>query len=70
MKPLILLAALALCGCDEKSKEQGVIESMKSVRVVRYDGCQYLVYHIGTNVGTMTHKGNCDNPIHRHAEKE
>jgi len=38
-----------------------------SMIILRYDGCQYLYYENGrvdNRVVTITHKGNCDNPIH------
>jgi len=27
--------------------------------VITIDGCEYITYHIGSNNGMMTHKGNC-----------
>lgn len=38
------------------------------LHVIRVDGCQYLeAAQPGQNCYSLTHKGNCDNPIHKHA---
>lgn len=32
---------------------------------IEYDGCQYLFCN-GFKESSLTHKGNCSNPIHKH----
>ena len=36
----------------------------KHVHVVVVDSCEYLITHIGSSFGLLTHKGNCKNPFH------
>jgi len=49
-----ILIALLLSGCITGG-------DYSKARVVRIDECQYIV----TDEGSITHKGNCDNPIHK-----
>lgn len=64
----ILLAA-ALIGCDTPrtpTVEEIVRVNMETIVI---QGCQYIVYDSGggaTRAFAMTHKGNCDNPIHKY----
>lgn len=48
-----------------KSREEEIIKYMYEIT---YNGCQYVVYdyHHDNNWSefSMTHKGNCTNPIH------
>ncbi len=52
--------------------EQGREED-KLITAIEYDGCEYLIYHGAGHRGSryagwatgMTHKGNCNNPIHK-----
>jgi hypothetical protein len=42
--------------------------SMNSIKTI--DGCQYIeTYSINTQTVTLTHKGNCNNPIHKGGNK-
>lgn len=45
----------------EKPQEAGSV----ATHTIRIEGCEYLVYGSGRD-RMMTHKGNCDNPIHRY----
>lgn len=61
MRFLILLAAIALTGCEVNRGGLVKTEEDRPIIVLRLsvDGCQYLV--IG---GTALHKSNCNNPFH------
>lgn len=66
--PLATLILVCLSGCgDYHAPETRVIDntSGSAVHVIRIDGCQYLERYWDRSF-TLTHKGNCDNPIHRH----
>lgn len=61
---LVILAIIALIGCMPDT-EQMQRESRAELRVIRIDGCQYLAWGTpGWSSYAITHKGNCDNPIH------
>ncbi len=70
-KLLILFAFLFICGCGSNSiiGEKEELRLSNDVVIVRIDGCQYLkctIYGYATLSYVYTHKGNCDNPIHRY----
>ncbi len=62
---LLLLLALALCGCENRNAsppvEIGHLHGWNSIKQTTIEGCQYLIYD-----RSLTHKGNCTNSIHRH----
>lgn len=69
MKKLILalLTIFMIIGCDRSKTDNSVIDEnwtpspeFTTFKVIRYEGCQYILYDRG-----ITHKGNCDNPIHK-----
>jgi len=71
MKKLLILSvlAMAMSGCDNTNKpiknngdtmEQG----FTGYRLEFIEGCEYLSYD-----RSLTHKGNCKNPIHSYSEK-
>lgn len=70
MKTRILFAALLaalLGGCgDYHAPETRAIDndSRDTIHVIRIDGCQYLERYWDRSY-SLTHKGNCDNPIHK-----
>jgi hypothetical protein len=71
MKTLITLALIALVGCSIPSGEHYNLdrdtEPSYDYKVVVIDGCQYIEVNEGigqTHTYTITHKGNCNNPIH------
>lgn len=68
MKTLILFAALALItGCAPPPKER-VITQDYNTHVVVIDGCQYIENgSVAGSAYAITHKGNCNNPIHIYA---
>lgn len=67
MRFLILLAAIALTGCEVNRGGLVKTEEDTPIIVLRIsvDECQYLV--IG---GTALHKSNCNNPSHHPALPE
>jgi len=74
-KILMLLVIGALFACDSDGDgsvwwESNQIDAdlvIKNHKIVVIDDCQYILYDItfGYNgYGMLTHKGNCNNPIH------
>jgi len=66
MKRFLILCALCLTGCEPadrvKPSPNEYINSWE-VTQFKYQGCEYL--STGGNYSqTVTHKGNCSNPIH------
>ena len=67
---LVVMLALSMLGCQEPT-----IDINSTKHVIRYgsnplkeitiEGCQYLYGEWG-NATVLTHKGNCNNPIHIH----
>lgn len=58
---------------EVQEKQNQAQESTSHLQVVRYDGCQYLIYDDGVNddrAYSITHKGNCDNPIHKYEKTD
>lgn len=63
------LVCLSFVGCNPQTGDGN--ESVKygdyTIKVI--DGCQYIEYDYGfldQRVYSLTHKGNCNNPIHNH----
>ncbi len=68
-KSLLVLLSFAIISCDqiqEKSLEnvQKIKESVPEYTVVVIDGCEYLRLEHTHGYASLTHKGNCKNPIH------
>lgn len=69
MKTFILLVCtIMLIGCgkpnvDIKRTDIIVREGYNSLNIIEIDGCQYFYGDWG-NATVLTHKGNCNNPIH------
>jgi hypothetical protein len=69
MKKLILLAIVALSSCEPNPQPKGgSTETINGDYVIKViDSCEYIEYDFGIfdqRVYTLTHKGNCKNPIH------
>ncbi|WP_375415794.1 hypothetical protein [uncultured Hymenobacter sp.] len=73
MRPFLLFSLLVLglgAGCEESPSSRGkrVEEARRRVppdyRVVTIEGCEYLRVEVTHGYATLTHKGNCRNPIH------
>jgi len=71
MKNLILLALLiGMMGCQEPTVDMNSTKHVLSygrnpLQEITIEGCQYLYGEWG-NATVLTHKGNCNNPIHQH----
>lgn len=70
MKKLILLTlCICMMGCEESNVETKrtthVISDAHTLDEVTIEGCQYL-FGDWANATVLTHKGNCNNPIHVH----
>ena len=68
MKYLTILGLLCLVGCERQSSKNFPLHGGYSVRTI--DGCEYIEFENSTKVSntysyTITHKGNCKNPIHK-----
>ncbi len=73
MKKLLVLLVVGLlftsCGEDNK-KERDSYHEPTHFKTIVIDDCQYIVSTVNPNgyrgFGFMAHKGNCNNPIHKH----
>ena len=63
-----LLAAAAACtmltGCDSEEELQRyrcaeITRLCEDLKVIEYDGCEYLLFGQYSYAGLLTHKGNC-----------
>jgi hypothetical protein len=69
VKRLLILLSLALCACETPNVEHkgtgfrygSAGNEMKEYNI---EGCQYIGKIEGSNTDWLTHKGNCNNPIH------
>ena len=66
---LILLLGLTIISCSEPNvdrKYTGIrYGDGAEVEEIVIDGCQYIGQFGGFNTDWGTHKGNCNNPIHK-----
>lgn len=66
MKYLLFLSLLASCGQSNVNRTHTnyrVNSDNAPLELITIDGCQYL-YGAWGNATVLTHKGNCNNPIH------
>jgi hypothetical protein len=73
MKNLFLAAivvfAIFTLGCGESPKAETRTGTKSNYSIVTIDGCEYIECDYGIwdqRVYSLTHKGNCKNPIHIH----
>lgn len=52
-----------------ESSDGDVHWSLGTVRVIRIDECEYVMYSRSDSQGGITHKGNCDNPAHQESAR-
>lgn len=45
-------------------KEEIPIATIPNYTIVNIEGCEYFLYPVTHGYSSMTHKGNCSNPIH------
>ena len=67
---LTLVIGLTIGSCSEPNVERkntGMIYSDKGhqIQEIIIDGCQYIGQFDGYNTDWGSHKGNCNNPIHK-----
>lgn len=69
MKNKLILIALTIgmMGCCVQNSENEMFDATKlyDPKIVIIDGCEYIQFHIH-KADAITHKGNCNNPIHKH----
>lgn len=68
MKYLTILVLLRLVGCQSQTSGNKPIGDGYTIRTI--DGCEYIEFEYGLQSSnnytyTITHKGNCKNPIHK-----
>ncbi len=65
---IILIAAVVGCNGDASQVIQTTYTDTEVngdiIRIFKYEGCEYLLIG-GGNAQTVTHKGNCTNPVHK-----
>lgn len=62
---LTTVCLLVLCACQPDYSNGKKPAAMRTVEI---EGCEYLEYDSGRadqRVYSLTHKGNCKNPIHK-----
>jgi len=69
-KALFIALAIGMMGCNEQNVEKNqtdkvVIYGHNPLQEIKIEGCQYLFGDWG-HATVLTHKGNCNNPIHIH----
>lgn len=55
---------LGSCNNETPGAKQITI-GKRDVEVYTFDGCEYIGYLHAANADFLTHKGNCNNPIHK-----
>lgn len=65
---IIIFLALGVMGCDYKSSDKASEQTVESdfngsISIITVDSCQYVFVKKGYG-GGLSHKGNCNNPIH------
>lgn len=73
MKNLLLILSLFLLSCNKtnvNTKETDFVYSTMGTTLEIYtiDSCQYVGHLDGGESDILTHKGNCNNPIHKYNE--
>jgi hypothetical protein len=73
MKNLFLAAVVAFAifslGCGQSPSTERRMETKNNYSVIVIDGCEYIECDYGIlaqRVYSLTHKGNCKNPVHIH----
>lgn len=64
---------IGFSACKDRGEKLSPVAESEDTRIhsTEYDGCEYLffVYSDGS-MSSLTHKGNCGNPIHRSTTPE
>lgn len=64
---LLLLSSLMLLGCETPPGNRRSVAGSDYTKIVEIEGCEYIEFDWGITdqrVYSLTHKGNCKNPIH------
>lgn len=74
MKKLLLLLTIGSVSCECKHESPTTelyyksvnfkADGLYSVKEIEIEGCEYFSYRTHNDVRGLTHKGNCNNPIH------
>jgi len=65
MKTIILIMAVFFVSCETTVETKTLPLTTwngSEVKIVIIDGCEYL--YVFSDTRSLTHKGNCSNPIH------
>jgi hypothetical protein len=64
---MIIAITIGMMGCVQDSNEYDVFKNtnLDNPKIVIIDGCEYIQFRTH-NFNAITHKGNCNNPIHKH----
>lgn len=72
MKRLLIIGLIAasLVGCVQPPIVDGELNK-NHFQIIHYEGCEYIIVEYGypgydTYSFSITHKGNCNNPIHKY----
>ena len=62
---ILLLTSILLIACGPRLKEEKTLPENSDYTIRILDRCEYIIYDEGHNWSWGTHKGNCNNPIHK-----
>lgn len=66
-KLILITITIGTVGCVQDSKEKMFKNTnLDDPKIVSIDGCEYIQFRTH-NFNAVTHKGNCNNPIHKHS---
>lgn len=68
---VLLIGMMSSCtkrNIENVNTEHVIYDGFNPLEVVRIDSCQYL-FAIGGSRVVLTHKGNCNNPVHKGGNK-
>jgi hypothetical protein len=68
MKNFIFYSSLLICVSCTRGNELKNENVFKNYEIIKIDGCEYIQYGSSHGYLHVTHKGNCDNPIHKKDE--
>jgi len=60
----ILILAMGSCASPEE-QESRKRTGLNNLKTLELEGCQYFSVTGSYGYGNITHKGNCNNPIHK-----
>ena len=70
----VILGLVLFAGCPSEPPDGVIAPNNTKYNIRHIEGCEYIEVSFGigdTRVYSLTHKGNCCNPIHKgHVERE